>query len=204
MSQTTTPTPRQPEKQPGAEEPAPAADAKATQIVAEEQKRAERYLPTAELFIGLSAMALRPTARRIADEPVTPFEQVQLALSTYFLARLVAREKLGSVVRAPILTAAENEDGDSRTHFSSSFADLVTCTRCVGVWAAAGLILTRAWAPRTARVMLPMMSAAGVNNLLQATHAVLARCSNEGIGAVVGDGGAGHSATPEARDRRLG
>jgi hypothetical protein len=146
--------------------------------VREERRRARRYLPTAALFaIGVGAL-IRPTARRTT--PPKPLEQVQLALSTYFLARLVAREKMGSVVRAPILSAAEGEEEDpGLLQMSSALADLVTCTRCVGVWAAAGLVTLRSWAPREAGVVMPLLTAAGANNLLQAAHSVLAECAND-------------------------
>jgi hypothetical protein len=55
----------------------------------------------------------------------------------------------------------------------------VTCSRCVGTWAAAGLATTQILAPRFGRLLTWTLSAAGLNDFLQAAFAALAAKANE-------------------------
>jgi Protein of unknown function (DUF1360) len=55
----------------------------------------------------------------------------------------------------------------------------VTCSRCIGTWAAAGLATTQILAPRVGRILTWSLAAAGANDFLQAGFAALANKSNE-------------------------
>jgi hypothetical protein len=67
------------------------------------------------------------------------------------------------------------ETGDLR----QAIGELVTCTRCIGTWVAAGLTATQVVAPRFGRVVTWTLAAAGANDFLQAGFAALANKSNE-------------------------
>ena len=57
--------------------------------------------------------------------------------------------------------------------------ELVTCSRCVGTWAAAGLATTQILAPRFGRLLTWSLAAAGANDFLQAAFAGLASKTND-------------------------
>ncbi|MFL5965290.1 MAG: DUF1360 domain-containing protein, partial [Gaiellaceae bacterium] len=56
---------------------------------------------------------------------------------------------------------------------------LVTCSRCIGTWAAAGIATTQTVAPRFGRLLTWTLGAAGANDFLQAGFAALTHKSNE-------------------------
>jgi hypothetical protein len=62
--------------------------------------------------------------------------------------------------------------------------ELVTCTRCVGTWVAAGLATSLAVTPRFGRLLVWTLDAAAVNDVLQAGFAALTQKANEIQGRV--------------------
>ena len=60
-----------------------------------------------------------------------------------------------------------------------AIGELVTCTRCIGTWAAAGLAWTQVLAPRFGRLLTWTLGGAGLNDFLQAGFAALTQKSNE-------------------------
>ena len=60
-----------------------------------------------------------------------------------------------------------------------AIGELVTCTRCVGTWAAAGLTWTQVLAPRFGRLLTWTLGAAAVNDFLQAGFAALTAKADE-------------------------
>lgn len=54
-----------------------------------------------------------------------------------------------------------------------AIGELVTCTRCAGTWAAAGLTWTQVLAPRFGRILTWTLAAGGLNDFLQAASAAL-------------------------------
>jgi hypothetical protein len=59
-----------------------------------------------------------------------------------------------------------------------AIGELVTCTRCVGTWAAAGLTSAQIIAPRFGRLLTWSLAAAGANDFLQAGFAALTSKAN--------------------------
>ena len=66
------------------------------------------------------------------------------------------------------------ETGDLR----QAIGELVTCSRCVGTWAAAGLAVSQILAPRFGRLLTWSLAAAGANDWLQAGFAALTAKAN--------------------------
>ena len=60
-----------------------------------------------------------------------------------------------------------------------AIGELVTCSRCIGTWVAAGLSATQVLAPRFGRILTWSLAAAGVNDWLQAGFAALTNKANE-------------------------
>jgi excinuclease UvrABC helicase subunit UvrB len=60
-----------------------------------------------------------------------------------------------------------------------AIGELVTCTRCVGTWVAAGLTTTTVVAPRFGKLLTWTLAAGAANDFLQAAFSALAHKSNE-------------------------
>ena len=114
-------------------------------------------------------------------EPPGALELALLAGATFKAARLVSRERLGSVVRAPFVegeTASPDAEpaGDG---LQQAIGELVTCSRCVGTWAALGLVAGRTVAPRPGRLLIATLAVGAANDFLQAGFTVLCNAADE-------------------------
>ena len=105
-------------------------------------------------------------------EQATALDLAALSLATFKVARTIARDPVTSWIREPL---ADDPDGE----FEQALAELVTCSRCVGTWVAAGLGSTQIIAPRFGRLVTWTLGAAGLNDFLQAAFATLAHKSDE-------------------------
>lgn len=96
-----------------------------------------------------------------------------LTLATFKASRTIARDPVTSFMRDP-LVRDEDEGG-----FHEALAELVTCSRCIGTWVAAGLGTTQIVAPRFGRLLTWTLGAAGLNDFLQSGFAALGHKSDE-------------------------
>jgi Protein of unknown function (DUF1360) len=134
----------------------------------------------AALSAGWGALlgAVLLAARDKGDEPVRAHEVLPLGLATFALSKLVAKEKVDSWVREPFV----EERGDGREPKGSGLryavGELITCTRCVGVWSALALTALRVARPREARVVNAVLGASAVNDAAQAAFAWLCGQAN--------------------------
>ena len=118
--------------------------------------------------------ALERSRGRPLERP-SALDLALLAGATFKAARVVSRERLGSVVRAPFV------EGDEANPYAEPAGDglrravgeLVTCSRCVGTWAALGLVASRSVAPRAGRVLVTTLAAGAANDFLQAGFVAL-------------------------------
>jgi hypothetical protein len=112
----------------------------------------------------------------------TPLDLVVLAAATFKAARTLARDEVTSFLRDPFVTGYAHE-GDEEPigsgDFRQAIGELVTCSRCVGTWAAAALASTQILAPRFGRLLTWSLGAAGANDFLQAVFAALTEKANE-------------------------
>jgi Protein of unknown function (DUF1360) len=104
-----------------------------------------------------------------------------LGLATFKAARTIARDDVTSFIREPFVEG-QARDGDDEPvgtgDLRQAVGELVTCSRCVGTWVAAGLGTTQILAPRFGRVLTWSLAAAGANDWLQAGFTALTNKSN--------------------------
>jgi hypothetical protein len=135
-------------------------------------------------ILGTFAGALAGTAvlERELDRETgrwTPLELVLLSAATFKAARAISRERVGSVLREPFVeTEGDAPDGAVEERpvgegLQRAIGELVTCTRCAGTWAAAGLIATRTLSPRFGRLLTWSLAAGAANDFLQAGFAAI-------------------------------
>jgi hypothetical protein len=105
-----------------------------------------------------------------------------LGLATFKAARTISRDEVTSFLREPFVEGEAHggdedplETGDAR----QAIGELVTCSRCIGTWVAAGLGTTQILAPRFGRILTWTLAAAGVNDWMQAGFAALTHKANE-------------------------
>ena len=123
-------------------------------------------------------------ARALGRDPErhTTLDLATLALATYKASRTLARDEVTSFLRAPFVEGHAHEGGEDPLDsggMRQAIGELVTCSRCVGTWVAAGLGATQIVAPRFGRLLTWTLGAAGLNDFLQAGFAALTNKSNE-------------------------
>ena len=115
-------------------------------------------------------------------EEQRPIDLALLGLATFKGARTLARDEVTSFLRDPFVEGEAHEGGEDPLEtgdLRQAIGELVTCTRCIGTWVAAGLTTTQVIAPRFGRLVTWTLAAAGANDFLQAGFAALAHKSNE-------------------------
>ncbi len=133
-------------------------------------------------FVGGLAVA-GALARSLDRDPrdQDALDLAVLGLATFKAARTIARDDVTSFIREPFVEggAREGAEGPIETgDLRQAVGELVTCSRCVGTWVAAGLGTTQILAPRFGRILTWSLAAAGANDWLQAGFSALASKSN--------------------------
>jgi hypothetical protein len=132
-------------------------------------------------IVGVFAAGLAAAgglARALDRNPAcqTPLDLVVLSLASFKGARTLARDEVTSFLRQPFVRGEAHSGDDEEPvegGFQQAIGELVTCSRCVGTWAAAGLATTQILAPRFGRLLTWSLAAAGANDFLQAGFAAL-------------------------------
>jgi Protein of unknown function (DUF1360) len=130
--------------------------------------------------IGLAGLAARILDRNPACQTALDF--VVLSAASFKAARTLASDEVTSFLREPFVEGRAHggdEDPVETGDFRQAIGELVTCSRCGGTWAAAGLAVSQILAPRSGRLLTWSLAAAGVNDWLQAGFAALTSKSNE-------------------------
>ena len=114
-------------------------------------------------------LATRDDAPPYSELPV-------LGLATFALTKALAKEKVGTWVRDPLL------DEDSRTPKGRGLryaaGELLSCTRCLGTWSSLGLVGLRIARPREGRILTSVLASAGINDWLQSSFTLLTNRTN--------------------------
>ena len=130
---------------------------------------------------GLAAAGL--LARMLGRDPQdhTALDLAVLGAATFKAARTIARDEVTSFIREPFVEGEAHEGGEEPIptgDMRQAIGELVTCSRCIGTWVAAGLTMSQTIAPRFGRMLTWSLAAAGANDFLQAGFAALTSKSN--------------------------
>jgi uncharacterized protein DUF1360 len=134
-------------------------------------------------FVG--GLAAAGALARLLDRDPREHDSLDLAVlaaATFKVARTISSDEVTSFMREPFVEGhAHGGDeaplgtGDLR----QAIGELVTCSRCIGTWVAAGLGATQILAPRFGRILTWTLAAAGLNDWLQAGFATVTNKANE-------------------------
>lgn len=131
----------------------------------------------AAALAGVVHLASRPGAR----EPVPLRELPAMGMAAFALSDVLAKQKVTTWLREPFVeeSADHKPVRPEGSGFQHALGELLTCTRCVGSWAALGLVGLRLAAPEAGRSVSAVMATAGVNQFLQAGFALLCETTDK-------------------------
>jgi hypothetical protein len=111
----------------------------------------------------------------------TPLDFAVLAAASFKAAHTLSHDEVTSFIRQPFVRghAHGGDEEPVRGGMEQAIGELVTCTRCIGTWAAAVLASTQILAPRFGRLLTWSLGAAAANDFLQAAFAALTAKANE-------------------------
>jgi uncharacterized protein DUF1360 len=115
-------------------------------------------------------------------ERLTALDLAVMSAATFKVSRTVAHDEVLSFVRRPFVqeTAHEGDEeplqtGDTR----QAIGELLTCSRCIGMWAGAAVVALHTVSPRTGRLLTWSFAVSAANDVLQAGFAALTSKANE-------------------------
>jgi Protein of unknown function (DUF1360) len=132
----------------------------------------------AAFFGGLGAVS----AAERSGRPLRALDLVVLGAATFKASRTLSRERVASFLRQPFVEGDASHGEDERpagTGLQRAIGELVTCTRCIGTWTAAGLASSQVVAPRFGRLLTWSLAASAANDFLQAGFAAICARVNE-------------------------
>jgi hypothetical protein len=134
----------------------------------------EAYAAILGAFLA-SLGAVSALSRR--SPPGTALELAALSAATFKASRTLSRERVASFLREPFVEGADEHPAG--TGLQRALGELVTCTRCIGIWSAAALASTQMVAPRFGRALTWTLAAGAANDFLQAGFAAVCAKVNE-------------------------
>jgi hypothetical protein len=140
------------------------------------------YAAIVAVFSG-GLVATGALARLLGRDPRehTMLDLVTLVAANFKAAHTLAHDEVTSFVRDPFVQGDAHEGGEEPAEggMRQAIGELVTCTRCVGMWTAGGLAATQVLWPRFGRLVTWTLATAGANDFLQAGFAALTAKANE-------------------------
>jgi hypothetical protein len=141
------------------------------------------YAAIATTFAGALAAA-GALANALDRDPreQSALDFVVLGAATFKASRTIARDEVTSFLREPFVEGPAHEGGEEPVEtgdLRQAIGELVTCSRCVGAWVAAGLGSTQVLAPRFGRLLTWTLAAGAANDWLQAGFGALTAKANQ-------------------------
>jgi hypothetical protein len=158
----------------------------ATYLAGEDQRPADPhptepvdYATLNVLYAILLAGVVYATRDRAREDPIRPSEFGPIAAATFALAKVVAREKIGTWVREPFVQERDGEREPRGRRLRAAVGELLTCTRCVGAWSAASVVGLRLAQPEAGRTVTNVLAASAANDWLQSAFRWLCNKAEE-------------------------
>jgi hypothetical protein len=125
---------------------------------------------------GSFATWFRRSGRELPDR-VAAADLALVAMATHKASRLIAKDRVTSVVRAPFTTfeddagPGEVEEAARGTGLRRAVGELLICPYCLGVWVSATFTAGLLVAPRLTRQVLLVLDAVFAADVLQIAYA---------------------------------
>ena len=134
------------------------------------------YAGVIATFSSIGAAALAVAARRGLPERIGLSDLALLSVATHHAARLVTKDKVTSVARAPFTEYEGSGDpGEVVEHarghgMQRAVGELLTCPYCIGQWLALGAVTGIVIAPRATRLVASVLTVSAASDYLQVVH----------------------------------
>ncbi|MBA3347400.1 MAG: DUF1360 domain-containing protein [Actinobacteria bacterium] len=131
---------------------------------------------------GLTAVAGLATLLGRQPERLTSLDLAVLSAATFKASRTITSDEVTSFIRDPFVKGEAHEGKEEAVEDGGpkqALGELLTCSRCIGAWTAAGLVSAHVLAPRAGRLLSWSLAASAANDFLQAGFAALTAKSNE-------------------------
>jgi hypothetical protein len=132
---------------------------------------------------GGGLLAVGALARALDRDPQchTALDFAVLAAASFKAARTLSHDEVTSFIRQPFVRGHAHGGGEEPVEggMEQAIGELVTCSRCIGTWVAAGLASFQIVAPRFGRLLTWSLGAAAANDFLQAGFTALTGKANE-------------------------
>jgi Protein of unknown function (DUF1360) len=141
------------------------------------------YATIVATFAGGLATA-GAVARSLRRDPQcnSALDFVVLSAAAFKAARTLSHDEVTSFVREPFVKGHAHTGEDEEPvqgGMEQAIGELVTCSRCIGTWTAAGLAATQIIAPRFGRLLTWSLGAAAANDFLQAAFSAITAKANQ-------------------------
>lgn len=140
------------------------------------------YATLVSLFgVGLGGAATLAGVLGRRPEQLGALDLAVLSAATFKASRTVAHDEVLSFLREPFVQGRAHEGGEEPVETGDvrqALGELVTCTRCVGMWTAATLTAAHVLAPRVGRMLTWSLAASAANDFLQAGFTALTEKAN--------------------------
>lgn len=147
---------------------------------------AERYRPfggyaalTAAFNLSMAAFLVTAERRRRLPERYPLEDLALLAGGTFKLSRLIAKDRVTSVLRAPFTTFqgdsghGEVDEAARGRGLRRAVGELLVCDYCMGQWVSAAYLAGYAFAPRPTRAVAALFTIYGAADVLQLSYSRL-------------------------------
>jgi hypothetical protein len=128
-------------------------------------------------------LAAGALARALHRDPQchTALDFAVLSAAAFKAARTLSHDEVTSFVRQPFVRGQAHGGGEEPVEggMEQAIGELVTCSRCIGTWVAAGLASAQIVAPRFGRLLTWSLGAAAANDFLQAGFTALTGKANQ-------------------------
>ena len=131
---------------------------------------------------GLAAAGTIARALRRDPQCNTALDFLVLSAASFKAARTLSHDEVTSFLREPFVKGRAHTGEDERPvqgGMEQAIGELVTCSRCIGTWAAAGLAATQIIAPRFGRLLTWSLGSAAANDFLQAGFSAITAKTNQ-------------------------
>jgi Protein of unknown function (DUF1360) len=134
------------------------------------------YAGVIAAFASVGTAALATASRRGLPERVRLGDLLLLSVATHHAARLVTKDRVTSVARAPFTEyegpgdPSEVEERPRGHGLQKAVGELVTCPFCIGQWIALAGVTGVVLAPRTTRLVASVLSVSAASDYLQVVH----------------------------------
>jgi Protein of unknown function (DUF1360) len=140
---------------------------------ADQHRPLAAYGALALAFNGLVAVGIEAARRRRGlPERWSAPDLLLLGAATAKLSRLIAKDRVLAVVRAPFTEFEEDtqrgevHEAARGTGMQRAVGELLICEYCLGQWVAAGFVLGATLAPRQTRALAALFSVYGISDVL--------------------------------------